>query len=238
MSHLIEPWILPPGINILIILFGIFFITLGLTRTGIFISLIGFISVWLLSTPIVAYDLLDKLQNQYPMLSFPPNIVNEAQLIIVLGGGDTIQKEFGFKHTVSDNTLHRVNYAAYLSHAFHLPMLVSGGRCGIGADTEADLMADVLEKNFKITPAFKEDKSANTAEESVYIQSILKKNNIPRAYLVTDAWHMPRSMYIFHCQGINVIPAPMGYIQYGPSYTPLSFFPSIHALAASSMALH
>lgn len=238
MSHLIEPWILPPGINILIILLGIILIILGLRRTGKFIGLIGFISLWLLSTPIIAYRLLSILQNQYPLLSLTAENKNVSQLIIVLGGGDKILKEFGFKHTVSDNTLHRLDYAAYLSRELHLPILVSGGRYSIAAYTEADLMTDVLKDNLNITPKFKEDKSSNTADQSLYIQPILKENKINHVYLVTDAWHMPRSIYIFHCRGIDAIPAPMGYIENGSGYSIVNFFPSIHALSASTIAFH
>lgn len=239
LSHLLEPWLLPPGINFLIILFGIV-IRLLFRRTGRFIILVGFISLWLLSTPIVSYKLLDVLQNQYPVLEILPGTSNKTSsgVIIVLGGGDTTQKEYGNKRTVSDYTLHRVNYAAYLHQQTHLPILVSGGKDSPGSQSEADLMADVLKENFGIDAKFKEGSSENTADESLLIAPLLKQHNIDYAYLVTDAWHMPRSMYIFHCKGIPVTAAPMGYIVTGPGYSILSFFPNVQALYASSIAFH
>lgn len=236
-SDLLEPLLLPPGINIFLILIGmviiIFFRLIGKT-----IMAIGFISLWLLSTPIIAYKLLDSLQNQYPMLnvsSLTPS--NSPDVIIVLGGGEIIQKEYGNRRSVSDFTLHRVDYAAYLHQQMQLPILVSGGG-NTALSSEASLMSDVLKNNFNITPAFIEDKSLTTADESIFIDPILKENKLDKAYLVTDAWHMPRSMYIFNCKGINVTAAPMGYISYGPGYSLLSFLPNIESLRASSIAFH
>ena len=237
-SHLIEPWILPPGINFLIIVFGIV-ISFIFRCTGRLIALIGLVSLWLLSTPIIAYKLLNTLQNQYPLLQTSSLAQNNSQdVIIVLGGGNTVEKEYGNKETVSDFTLHRVNYAGYLSQQTHLPIIVSGGRYSLSEQSEADLMFDVLKNHFNIKSILKEDKSATTADESRLMIPILKENHFKRAYIVTDAWHMPRSMYIFQCRGINAIAAPMGYIVYGPGYSLLSFFPNVQSLSASNIALH
>lgn len=233
-SHLIEPWILPPGINYLIIFLGLL-ISIVFNNTGKIIALIGFISLWLLSTPIIAYKLLAQLQDQYPLQHTLLNNPHEA--IIVLGGGDTYQKEYGNKHTVSDFTLHRVNYAAHLHQQSQLPIIVSGGRHSLSENSEADLMSAVLKQNFNIN-SIKEDSSLTTADESLLMIPILKEKQFNRIYLVTDAWHMPRSMYIFQCRGINAIAAPMGYINYSPGYSLLSFFPNIQSLYASSIAFH
>src|SRR5690348_8928251 len=104
-SHLMQTWVLPPGLNLLIIMVGI-----GLEyywwRLGKLIVVIGCISLWLLSAPIVAYNLIDLLQNQYPILQADQLKTNPSQeAIVILGGGESIEAEYGNKHTVSDFTL-------------------------------------------------------------------------------------------------------------------------------------
>jgi uncharacterized SAM-binding protein YcdF (DUF218 family) len=236
-SHFLQPWLLPPGCNILLIFLGII-IRNQWRLLGKILTLAGLLSLWLFSTPYVAYNLINILQNKYSLLS--PGQIDEVQsrdVIVVLGGGDTIDAEYNFRHTVSDVTLHRLNYAAYLSSKTHLPIIVSGGK-SIGAiDSEADLMTNYLQETYQITPLLKEDKSLNTADESRLMANILQNNKFATVYLVTNAWHMPRSVFIFECWGIRVKPAPMGYFIYGPGYGLISFLPNIDALKTTSIAM-
>ena len=120
----------------------------------------------------------------------------------------------------------------------NLPIIVSGGKPKGYLSSQADLMATVLKNNYHLTSSLKEDKSRNTADESHFLSSLLKHNHLNTIYLVTNAWHMPRSVFIFQCAGIKVLPAPMGYYLYGPRYSVLSFFPNKDALYASVVALH
>jgi uncharacterized SAM-binding protein YcdF (DUF218 family) len=237
-SNLIEAWILPPGLNVLLILFG-FMISMYWVKSGKLIILIGCISLWLLSAPIVAYHFIDLLQNQFSILSLEKlNKSSSQEAIVILGGGDKVKPEYGNKRTVSDFTLHRVTYAAYLHQKINLPIIVSGGRPMPGMESEADLMEKLLKDQFNIITHYKEDQSLTTADESHFIADLMKQHGIKTIYLVTDAWHMPRSVYIFKCRGINVIPAPMGYYAYGPGYAFISYLPNINALHASTLTIH
>ena len=74
---------------------------------------------------------------------------------------------------------------------------------------------------------------------------ILEKHEIKTAYLVTNAWHMPRAMYAFHSvlkitknTEIKVIAAPMGYVVLPPNQGILNYLPSFSALDTSATALH
>lgn len=238
LSHFIQLGLLPPGINILFIILGMcvwFFHRI----TGSIILMTGIVSLWVLSTPIVAYHYVNLLQNQYPLLNDEMLTAdNNHDAILVLGGGDMTEVEYHNARTVSDFTLHRLKYAAYLHDKTHLPIIVSGGKTIASLDSEADLMAKILQDNYDIPVTIKESNSMTTADESRYILSILKQHDINRVYLVTNAWHMPRSVYIFECAGVNVTPAPMGYFSYGPGYALISYLPNIDALYASSIAMH
>jgi uncharacterized SAM-binding protein YcdF (DUF218 family) len=238
-SLYVQPWLLPPGVNFLIIFMGLIIWLFCWRMTGAIIMIIGFMSLWLLSTPIVAYNIVNLLQDQYPILKL--NDLNNPKAhhaIVVLGGGDTVEAEYDNKHTVSDTTLHRMNYAVYLHQKTHLPIILSGGKSKGYNVSEADLISNLMQNNFNIKTDSMEDQSLTTADESKFLLPILKQNKLDGIYLVTNAWHMPRSVFIFQCAGIKVIPAPMGHYVYGPGYSLISYFPNMDALYASSVAMH
>lgn len=240
-SHMIQAWLLPPGINLLLLIFG--FLTWKFYRLlSISFIIFSIASLWLLSTPIIAQELIDSLQLQYPLLQLsndqPSKKIRSA--IVVLGGGsNTKSSEYGNKYTIAEITSSRLRYAVYLHDKMHLPILVSGGSHDDTSNTEANLMAKVLKENFNISAQWKEEKSINTADEGKFVAPILKKDNITTVYLVTNACHMPRSVYAFKNYGLEIIPAPMGYIRSTHTYyTLLNYFPSLSALSISSIAMH
>jgi uncharacterized SAM-binding protein YcdF (DUF218 family) len=237
-SHYIQIMLLPPGLNLFIIILGGILWCCWRTAGKIIIT-IGIVSLWLLSAPIIAYKMIDILQNQYPLLQIDQlNTSISHHAIVVLGGGEAVQAEYGNKNTVSDFTRHRVDYAAYLYQKTHLPIIVSGGKSNEEGQSEAELMSNILKNNFNIKTIIKEDKSFNTADESRLIAPIVKQHHIDAVYLVTHAWHMPRSVFAFQCAGITVIPAPMGQYVYEPNYALINFLPNIDALHTSSIAIH
>lgn len=231
----IEPWLFPPGVNILLIFFGIV-MSYFKPRTGQLCLLLGFISLWLLSTPWFAYRLVNLLEIQYPLLTQQSPLKQSA--IVVLGGGDITEVEYNNKHSVSDATLHRLNYAAYLAHKLKLPIVVSGGKLPGTTISEADLMATYLHKYFNIKDVIQDDNGNTTAEEARYIKVLANLHRYQTLYLVTNAWHMPRTMYAFACTRLNIIPAPMGYYDYVSGNSIISMMPSKDALVASATAFH
>lgn len=235
---LIRPWFLPPGLNLLIAIMGFAFYFYS-RRLGKILLFMSFISLWLCSAPIFSYNILEILQNKYPSLPLASLDQPAAHAaIVVLGGGDFVSVELGNKPAVSDIDLNRLRYAAFLHKKTKIPLVVSGGHEAGASQTEAEVMLQTLRDNFDIQNVIKEDKSNNTADESKFLLPILKKEGIQVVYLVTNAWHMPRAVYIFQKQGLQVIPAPMGYEVYDHNYTILSYLPDMHALAATSIAVH
>lgn len=223
--------LLPPGFNITLMLFGAV-LRIWFRKLGKFLIIIGFVTLYLFSTPFFAYNIVNLLQTKYPLLTAPFPKSSPHQAIVVLGGGNTIAVEYGGKLRVADYTMHRLNYAAYLAQQTHLPVIVSGG------DRETELMANYLSQYFKISVLFRETQSRTTAEESQFLPPLLQKYHIKRIYLVTNAWHMPRSVYAFRCAGIDIIPAPMGYFSYGPGFALISFLPNMTALNVSGVSMH
>lgn len=242
ISHFIQIWILPPGINLLLGLIG--FLILRYSQcVGRTLIAIAFVSLWLLSTPLFSQLLVDSLQDQYPLLQTSKLIKqNGSSIIIVLGGGQEFTPEYENGNIIAKETFNRLHYATYLYKKTHLPIIVSGGRLDKYAYAEADLMLQELKDYFSIPVIAKEDKSITTKDEAEFMVPILQKHKIERAYLVTNAWHIPRAMYLFNVSfkntHIKIIAAPMGYIKLRRNQGVLNALPSIDGLKTSTIAIH
>lgn len=231
-------WLMPPGCNLLPALAGIFLYRFyPLFAKMLF--LLSFLSLWIMSSPIFAYNMIETLQNQYPPLNPEKiDIKTKDSAIVVLGAGSAISVENGRKVTVSTAEYNRLRYAVFLHKKTHFPIIVSGGQPAGTLYNEADLMAKTLQDNFGVTSTLRENQGRNTMGESQYMAALLKQHHIKTIYLVTHAWHMPRSMHAFEKQGMHVIPAPMGFYVYDHRYSVLSYLPNIHALHAMSLFMH
>jgi uncharacterized SAM-binding protein YcdF (DUF218 family) len=236
--HSIQALIFPPHLNFLAIFIGIL---LWRRRPilGKSLIVVAVISFWLLCTPLVSWQLINKLQNQYSQLQISalPSHSNRTA-IVVLGAGITQIPNHKNHYSVSEITLSRLQYAADLYDKTHLLIVVSGGRPHAELYSEADLMAEVLNKDFKISNLLKEDKSINTADEACLLEALFKKHKIDTIFLVTNAWHMPRSMYAFKQAGVKIIPAPMGYRTQKYKSSLLNYWPSLAELTTSVIAMH
>lgn len=241
-SHFMQIWLFPPGLILLLMLISFFLLRLN-NKMGKRVMIFAFLSFWFLSTPFITQLLINGLQNQYSPLQFTAyNSPREHSAIVVLGSGIENAKEYEHKHTISDRTLSRLRYTAYLHTKTHLPIIVSGGNRDNCAHTEADLMLAVLKEDYKIAAEWRENYSRNTADEGRFLLPILKQHGIKTIYLVTHAWHMPRSMYAlnqaFKQEGIRIVPAPMGYILLKSDDWFSNCLPTLTALNSSAFALH
>lgn len=240
-SHFIQAWILPPGFNLLLMWIG--FLCLHYAKwLGRSVIAIAFVTLWLFSTPIIAQLLIDQLQYQYPILNINKISKHSASAIIVLGGGDEISLESKNGYQLSDASEFRLRYAATLYQQTHFPIIVSGGNITKPRPSEANLMREEMQNYFHTPVAWEENKSINTRDEGNLLVAILKKHGVKKAYLVTNAFHMPRAMYTFKKSfsgsHINIIAAPMGYSVLQPDAGMLNYLPSIDAINISETALH
>jgi uncharacterized SAM-binding protein YcdF (DUF218 family) len=96
-------------------------------------------------------------------------------------------------------------------------------------------MADALQQDFGVTARWREGESINTIENARYSARILAGAGIRKVILVTDAWHMPRSVARFRAAGLEVVPAPTGFVS-RPGLSAVDFLPSAAYLSVSSRA--
>lgn len=222
--------ILPPASPLLIIVLGLLLIA-PLPVAGYGLGFLGVVTLYLLSTSAVAYWLVDLLQSRYPILTDVPP---DAQVIVVLGGGRNRDADEYGGDTVEQFTLERLRYAERLQRATGLPILVSGGRLYDEPRSEAGLMKEALEQDFKTKVTWTEGHSRDTFENAINTVRLLREQRLERVLLVTHGWHMARAVWSFEQAGLQVVPAPTTY-DYPQRLHRL--LPSYRALYKSSNAL-
>lgn len=234
LTNLIAAFLLPP-LNLLIVC------ALGLTlwhrRPAIarWLLIGSFSLLWIASTPYFAENALHSLESQTVVLGAPPQ---EADAIVILGGGSYFQApEYAGQDTISEATLVRLRYGAMLQRKTGKPILVTGGAPLGNQLSEAQQMRSALEQDFQVPVRWIEDRSDNTLENARYSFSTLQKTDIRKIYLVTHAWHMPRSAETFRRAGFEVVEAPTAFTtRY--RFDILTFLPSAAALHDSKIFVH
>lgn len=235
MYSILKTLLLPPASLLLLLFLGLAWWRRPLGRALVLVAGLG---LWLLSLPIVAALLMGPLE-PYPALSAEDLSRPRAQAILVLAANrQTDAQEYG-GDDLGDMTLERVRYGAWLHHRTGLPLYVSGTSPADPEPSLARLMAQVLEQEFRAPVAGIEARSADTWENARFTQALLEGSGIRRLYLVSHAWHLPRAARAFEQAGLEVIPAPTGFVHRdGYRLEPGDFLPSARALWRSYFACH
>ena len=232
---LLKAIILPPTINILLVISGLLLFKKYKKYSQLLIY-VGVLSLVLFFSPSFSHLLIKSLE-RYPPLEPPVVVKNEQAIVVLSAGSHPYALEFG-KAIDGAAVLERNHYAAFLHKQTGLPILVSGGYVGSSELSEASVMVDTLTNSFNVSVAWQETNSKNTAENASYSAAILKENGIKEIYLVTHAWHMLRAVMMFEQSGIEVTPAPPVFTSNMTNSSWVYYFPDASALFNVRMALH
>jgi uncharacterized SAM-binding protein YcdF (DUF218 family) len=232
VKAILKAIVLPPTGPLLVALFG-----LGLAKrfpkAGRAVATAGVASLLLLSLPIVAIFLLNRLET-YPPLDLAA--AKSAQAIVILGGGTRRHApEYGGE-TLGNLTLERVRYGARVARLTGLPVLVTGG-VTFGEKPEASLMRQSLEDEFGVPVRWAESVSRDTHENAVRSAEILRAEGIREIVLVAHEFDMERSRAEFAEQGIATVAAPT-VLAPPEARSWIDWVPSISALNQSYYALY
>jgi uncharacterized SAM-binding protein YcdF (DUF218 family) len=127
-----------------------------------------------------------------------------------------------------------------LFHKGAAPKLVLAG--GLGhpfgpAPPEAATMREfAIELGIPPSAILTEGRSRITSESAVEVRRMLP--NTRRIVLVTDAYHLPRSMALFRKQGFDVAPYPCNYLISAGNWSLVDFLPSGNSFRRISTAIH
>lgn len=230
---------MPPASLVLLALLGWL---LGLRRkaAGAALVLVSLAGLWLVSCNAVAVWLSQTLLTQYPPATVQTLKNSKAQAVVVLGAGvQANAPEYG-QPMLQPLTAARLRYGAWLAQQMRLPLGYTGGvgwaNVGSGTPPEAVVARRVAQEEHGLALRWAEDQSRDTAENGTLMAALLKRDGIRHIVLVTNAFHMPRSIEAFRGTGIEVTPAPMGFI--GPMDRPLlDWLPSTTGMNSSRLVL-
>ena len=239
LRNLIAELLMPPGIWVMWVLLMLFLIKKHELIKKALITL-GLVMIWVSSTNYFAVHFTNvagywlKWPAPISLEANANKIINSKspEAIVILGGGRRkgaleVPKEYQ-QQDLTSNSMERLRHGARLAKQTQLPILVSGGapdRSSPQELAEGQVMQKVLEQELALSPRWIESQS-NTTEENAKLSALtLKKEGIHTIYLVTHFWHMPRAQTFFEKEGLNVVPAPMGFYQ-KTVFTPLDFYPS------------
>ena len=234
ITNFIAAFLLPPLSLLLLLAFGIFL----LYRSHKFakpLIIASFSMLWIASTPFFAEGALHLLESGATALDSQHQ---SADAIVILGGGTYFHApEYSGQDTINEQTLPRLRYGAKLHRENGAPILVTGGKPVGNAISEAQQMRTSLQQDFHVPVRWTEDASGNTLENARNSFQTLEKAGIRRIYLVTHAWHMPRSAHAFRHAGFEVVEAPTAYTTRF-RIDLLAFLPRAESLRDSKIFVH
>jgi uncharacterized SAM-binding protein YcdF (DUF218 family) len=194
---------------------------------------LGLLSLWWLSCPVVAVWLSRNLLPTHPMASAALLQTQQVQALVVLGGGVEVDLPDGIPQ-LGRHSLDRLRQGVQWARVTELPLMFTGGVGWAGradAATEAEVAQRVAQDAFAWPLRWTESASRDTQENAQNSFRILSAEGITRIGLVTDSWHMARSVHQFERAGFTVTPVPMGH----PSvfHSGLDWLPDAGALQTS-----
>jgi uncharacterized SAM-binding protein YcdF (DUF218 family) len=234
ITNFIASFLLPPLSLLLVLALGIFLLYRH-HKLAKPLILAGFGLLWIASTPYFAEGALHLLEAHTTALD---SRHQNADAIVILGGGTYFHApEYAGQDTIGDATLVRLRYGAKLQRETGKPILVTGGKPLGNSISEAQQMRIALEQDFRVPVRWTEEESDNTFENAHHSFRILQQAGIRKIYLVTHAWHMPRSAEVFRRAGFEVVEAPTAFTtRYQTDL--LAFLPRAESLHDSKIFVH
>ncbi len=199
----------------------------------------AFLILFIPSLPLVGNGLLSSLENQFPFMTEKqaPN----ADAILVLGGTALSQDDPTF--SVEEDGSRLVPASRLYKEGKAKWIVVSGGAFykrtsgEIRGETQ-DMHDFLVGEGVPSSAILVENRSRNTNEHGLYTRSILDERKINTVLLVTNAYHMPRSVAMMHKHGIkNIIPFPTMRRSRPFQFHWFDLFPSLGALGSSVSSL-
>ena len=195
--------------------------------------------LWVSSMPIVANNLLGRLEQQYPAVAL--NDIPVSECIVVLGGAvePVLPPRVDIELFESAD---RVFKAASLYHASKVNrVIVAGGRQPWSAyeESEAEAIQTLLVAwGVPVSAILLDKTSRNTHENAVNAKALLDRSDCGKPLLVTSAAHMARSVTAFASVGVDVFPVSVDVrvVQVSES-TFMDFLPGAEALKRTTDAM-
>jgi len=203
----------PPNFFLLLALVGIILAWLPSKRkTGLLLSSISLLMLFLLSLPLFVQPLIARWESQYPPLSTENLSEKNLKWIVVLGSGSRTKDSPEDPSTAGLQALSQTRAVEGIRLATALP---STRLIFMGAAIEPDFSGARAMADLALALGIPEDrilvvvKPTSTWEEAKEAKLIVDSETV---ILVTSAVHLPRAMRLFEKAGITTIPAPTDFL--------------------------
>ncbi|MBK3866238.1 YdcF family protein [Pseudomonas stutzeri] len=238
IRYFFKQLLLPPGGLLILLLLG-WWLRRRAPRLAALCFIVGFGGLWLMSLPVVVEWTARAVEREPALVEARwPALAEQAGAIVVLGAGREQNDPAWGGDQPGHIALERLRYAARLAKASGLPILASGGLHYGAPPSEAQLGAQVLQRDLDVSARWLEERSRTTWENAVFSAEMLRAAGVRRVVLVTSASHMPRSRWCFEQNGIEVIAAPVGFMGV-PNGRPLNgWLPEAKAFWQNGMLLN
>ncbi len=212
LSKLYESFLSPIPLMLLLALAGAILTFGRAARFGRWLAIASLLALIVIALTPAGRLLIAPLENRFPAPSAdaPP-----PYGIIVLGGAIKGAESDARGQAVFDEG-ERVVEAAILARRYPEARIVftggAGSLTGAGGNHEAE-QARALLVALGVDPArlTLEDQSRNTDENARFTAGLVRPKPGQRWWLVTSAFHMPRSMGLFEKAGFDVVAYPVGF---------------------------
>lgn len=237
---ILKLFLLPPGLLILLLLIGWLFARRAFGQVVILLTLLLFYG---LTVPAGA-DWLARQLETVPALTIDDARRSRADAIVVfLAGTRRHNPEFGGADALNALSLERLDHALRLHRETGLPLILSGGVTSPDGEPVAEVAARWLRRQAGINPIAVDTQARDTHENAARTLEILEKNGLGRVLLVTHAFHMPRARLSARTVGLDVVPAPFGFLHTPTEYATGDmeagdWLPQIGAFSRSYLVLH
>ena len=237
LKKVVAPFLLPPGIFILLsVLAGVVLTFRRRWRSGMINWVIG-LALWSLSIGPVANFLMSGLEAGFAIPEHPT-----GDVIILLGGGIIGRvPDLTGPGAPTPLMMGRIVTAVRLYRILKLPIIVTGGR----VFEHRELSEAPVVKRFLVdlgVPAeaiLIEDRARDTAQNARFTAVICEQRGFSRPILLTGAYHLKRAQMAFTAAGLAATPFPAYF--FGQQNVPwhwMRLLPSAGSFWASTIALH
>lgn len=236
LKKIITPFLLPPGIIILLLLFFGILAIRRKNKLALGICFLNAVLIWSLSIPPIADSLIQGLEDG---LVIPEKI--EGDVIVMLGGNVYAQApDLSGQGVPGDGTIDRLVTVARLYRRLEVPVIISGGKVfsdgtSIGASTKRFL----VDLGIPSGAIMIENKSRDTYENALYSKALCERQGYQKPLMVTSGYHTKRALQCFQKVGMTVVPIPSMMMTWPRKrYKWHHYLPSANAFRLVSLAIH
>ena len=174
---------------------------------------------------------------EYPYVPVSINTLQKHDAIVVLSSGATrkVGADSNTRYEIFNAT--RFFSGLELIKSFKADLLIfTGGKVPWTANWQPEgvilrdkaILLGINETNILVTK-----NTQNTYEESIFLLDLLQKKS--SILLVTSAFHMHRSKFLFEKQGFEVTPFPVDFRSSNAKINFFSFFPNLGAMINTTL---